>query len=112
MIDALISGRLHGRAQQRTGQSGKPFVTARVRVPAGEESVLASVIAFNESAQGALLALDDGEAVCLAGALTPRAWVDKEGNPRASIDLVASAVLTIHHARRKRAAVQQEEQTP
>lgn len=33
MIDALIAGKLRGKPQQRTGQSGKPFVVAKVRAP-------------------------------------------------------------------------------
>lgn len=30
MIDALIQGKLHAKAQQRTGKAGRPFVTAKV----------------------------------------------------------------------------------
>lgn len=30
MMDALISGKLHGTALERTGKNGKPFTTAKV----------------------------------------------------------------------------------
>jgi hypothetical protein len=32
MIDALISGKLYSKPFQRLGNSGKPFVTCKVRV--------------------------------------------------------------------------------
>lgn len=48
MIDALISGRPHGKPAQRTGPSGKPFVVAKVRTPLADgESTFVSVIAFD-----------------------------------------------------------------
>ena len=31
MIDALILGRLYGKPQQRTGKTGQPYVTAKLR---------------------------------------------------------------------------------
>lgn len=104
MIDALISGRLHGKPTQRTGQSGKPFVTASVRAAAGNgEPLFVSVIAFDEQPRAALLALGDGEAVALSGALTPKVWT-RNGEARPSLDLVAHAVLSAYHVARKRKA--------
>jgi single-stranded DNA-binding protein len=105
MIEALISGKLYGMAEQRTSRSGNSFATAKVRCPSGDEAIFVSVIAFSESVQAALLALDDGEAVSLAGTLTAKAWNDREGNARAGADLIANAVLTVHHAKRKREAM-------
>jgi single-stranded DNA-binding protein len=64
-----------------------------------------NVIAFNDGACAALLALDDGEPVALSGSLTPKVWTDKEGQPRAALDMVAHQVLTTYHVTRKRAAV-------
>jgi len=32
MIDAIIAGKLHSKPVAHTGKSGKPFVTAKVRV--------------------------------------------------------------------------------
>lgn len=105
MIDALIAGKLHGKPQERTGKSGRPFVTARVRTPAGEETVFVSVIAFADDVCRSLLALDDGDSVSLSGALTPKAWTDKNGDARPSLDLVAHAVLSVYHIQRKRRAM-------
>ena len=69
MIDGLVSGRLYGTAQVRTGQHGTHFVTCRVRAAAGDgESLFINVIAFDDIAKEALQALDDGDSVSLAGA--------------------------------------------
>jgi single-stranded DNA-binding protein len=103
MIDGLIGGKLHGAPVERTGQSGKRFVTAKVRTPASDgEAVFVNVITFSESVGNTLLALDDGDSVSLAGAMTPKAWNDKNGEARPSLDMVAQAVLTPYHVARKR----------
>ena len=106
MIEGLVSGKLHGRPEQRTGKSGKPFTVGKVRAAAGgDEAVFVNVVAFDAGAQAALLALEAGDAVTLAGTLTPKAWTDKEGAARPSLDLVAAQVLTTYHLKRKREAV-------
>lgn len=111
MIEALIVGKLYGKPERRTSRSGKPFITAKVRVPTGDDSIFVGVAAFSESAQAALLALDDGEAVALAGTLSVKAWTDREGNARPNLNLIANRVLTVHHAKRKRDAVQQSDRS-
>ena len=104
-IEALILGKLYQRAEQRTGKAGRPFVTAKARTAAGEgESLFVNVIAFSESACAALLALDAGDAVALAGTLKPGAWTDREGTARASLDIVAAQVLTVYAFKKKRDA--------
>ena len=106
MIDALVAGKLYGQPQQKTGNSGKPFTVAKVRAAAGDgEALFVNVIAFADGAQAAFLALGDGDSVSLAGALSPKAWSDKAGNPRVALDLVAQAVVTAYHVTRKRQAV-------
>jgi single-stranded DNA-binding protein len=62
-------------------------------------------IAFAAPAVEALLALADGDSVAVSGELTPKAWLDKSGEARPSLDLVAHAILTAYHVTRKRQAV-------
>ena len=105
MIEALIAGKLHQRAEERTSKGGKPFVTAKVRAAAGEaESLFVNVVAFSESACAALLALEAGDSLALAGTLKPSAWIDRDGNARPSLDLVAAQVMTLYGLKRRRAA--------
>ncbi|MDZ5455029.1 single-stranded DNA-binding protein [Azohydromonas lata] len=104
MIEGLVSGKVYGRPEQRVGNnSGKPFVTAKVRAAtAGGEMIFVNVLAFDAQAQAALLALSDGDAVSLAGTLTPKVWTDRDGHPRPAVDLIASQVLTAYQVKRKR----------
>jgi single-stranded DNA-binding protein len=108
MIDALISGRLFGTAQPRTSKTGSPFVTCKVRVTHGEESIFVSVITFSTTVGKALAALSDGDSIALSGELQPRVWTDKEGNARPALDMTAHNVLTPYHIKRKRDAAASE----
>jgi hypothetical protein len=51
MIEALISGKVYGRPEQRVGSnSGKPFVTAKVRAAtSGGEMLFVNVLALRPS---------------------------------------------------------------
>ena len=95
MIDGLVSGRIFGDPEQRRGKGDSPFVVAKLRAPTHDnETVLVNVIAFDDAAMSALLALRDGDAVALAGGITPKVWTDKQGNTRPALDMVALRVLT------------------
>lgn len=106
MIDCLISGKLHGVPQQRTSKTGRAFVTAKLRVPSGEDSVFCNVVCFEPDTQAVLLALGAGEAVALAGELRVSTWTDKSGTTRPSLDLVASRSLTQYHLTKRRLTMQ------
>lgn len=107
MIDGLIAGTLVGLAETRQGKNGTTFALAKVKATAGDgESLMVNVIAFAAEASAALMALDDGDAVALAGALTPKVWTDKQGNTRPALDMVATQVLTTYHAAQKQQAFQ------
>jgi single-stranded DNA-binding protein len=105
MIEALITGKLHQRAEERTSKGGRQFVKAQMRAAAGEaDSLFVNVVAFSESAGAALLALEAGDSLAVAGTLKPSAWIDREGNARPGLDLVAAQVLTLYGLKRRRAA--------
>lgn len=111
MIDALIGGKLHAKPARRTAQSGREFTTAKMLAAgASGESVFINVVAFAAPAQSALLALDAGDSVAIAGTVTPKAYLDREGAPKASLDVVAQNVLTPFMLARKRRDSQPEEQ--
>lgn len=105
-LHTLTMGTLHSKPERRTGAtSGKAYVTAQLRTSAGEGvSVFLRLVTFSESACAALLALDAGDAVAVAGDLKLSAWVDREGAARPSADLVVGQVLTPYGLKKKRAA--------
>lgn len=103
MIEGLVAGKLVGVAETRQGKNGSSFALAKVKATAGDgESLIVNVIAFATEAGAALMALDDGDAVALSGALTPKVWTDKQGNTRPALDMIATQVLTPYHVNRKR----------
>ena len=103
MLDALVGGRLYGAPQRRPGKAETTFVTAKLRATAGdnESTVLVNVIAFDEAAATALLALNDGDTVALSGSITPKVWTDKQGIARPAIDMVAHQVMSAYQVGRR-----------
>jgi single-stranded DNA-binding protein len=105
MIDALVSGRLAGKPTERTSKNGNRFATAKVRVSSRDaDTIWVSVITFSTTCVDALMALADGEAISLAGELTPKVYIDKTGTARPSLDLVAHAALSAYDVKRRRKA--------
>lgn len=105
MIDGLISGHLKGDPKSRTSSSGREFATALVRTSTRDgTTVFINVICFAPAAVAALIALQDGDSVALAGELTPKVYVPAEGEPRPSLDMVAHVVLSAYAVQRKRKA--------
>jgi single-stranded DNA-binding protein len=97
MIDALIAGRMYGHAEERSGQAGSAYVMCKVRAATDDgDMIFCNVIAFNDEVRRILLTLTDGDSVSLSGALTPKAWTDKQGNVRPAIDLIAHKVATAY----------------
>ncbi|MFJ1253347.1 single-stranded DNA-binding protein [Cupriavidus sp. CuC1] len=105
MIDALVGGKLFKAAEERRSSSGKTFVSANVRAADGEgEGLFVNVVAFSDSAKAALLALDDGDSVSLAGTLKIGTYQARDGSVRPSVSMVAQKVLMAYHVARKRKA--------
>ena len=95
MIRVLVSGRVHGQPETRTGKSGKPFITAKLRIDTGEEqSTWASVIAFANEAER-LAGLKDGDALSVSGRATLQAYAAKDGSPKASLAIVVDEVAAV-----------------
>lgn len=106
MIEGLVTGTLVGLAESRKGKNDTSFVVAKVKAaPEEGEGLIVNVITFSAEASHALLALDDGDSLAVSGTLTPKVWTDKQGNTRPALDMVATQVLSVYHAARKRTAL-------
>lgn len=109
-ITALTTGKLIADPEVRTStSSGKSFTTARLAAGTDDDSVLCSVIGFGHVGEQ-LAALAKGDTVAVVGRTKPKAWADRDGQPRAGLDIVADQVLTAYHVRRKRQAMAGEQQ--
>ena len=97
MIEGLVAGTLSGDPESRMGKGDSAFVVARLRAHNAEnEPVVINVIAFVPEVCTALLALREGDAVSLAGGLSPRVWQDRQGNTRPAMDMVAQRLLAVN----------------
>lgn len=104
-IDALVAGKLWKNPEERRSGAGKMFVTANVRAADGDgEALFVNVVAFSESAKAALLALEDGDSVSLAGTLKIGTYEARDGSVKPNVSMVAQRVLTAYHVARKRKA--------
>ncbi|WP_343654537.1 single-stranded DNA-binding protein [Paraburkholderia caribensis] len=105
-IDALVAGKLWKTPEERRSAGGKTFVTANVRAADGDgEALFVSVVAFSDSVKAALLVLEDGDSLALAGTLKIGTYEGRGGSVKPSVSMVAQQVLTAYHVARKRKAV-------
>jgi single-stranded DNA-binding protein len=96
MIEGLVAGNIWGDPEKRVGKNNSIFVVAKVRAQGSQpELVIVNVIAFDTGVCKALQCLRDGDAVSLAGSLSPKVWIDKQGVSRAALDMIASRVLAL-----------------
>lgn len=105
MLTALVTGRLIADPERRTGASGKAFVKARLAAGTDDDSTLVGIVAFGSVADQ-LAALAKGATVAVAGRAKPTAWTGRDGELRCGMDVIADELLTAHHVRRRRAAMQ------
>lgn len=102
-MQGIAGGRIYGAAQHRTVR-GTPFATARLCVPTGADPRCMAVVAFDPTAQAALLALDDGDAVSLVGTINVEARTARGRLSKSTVSMIATRVLTAYSAKRRRDA--------
>lgn len=100
-IHALVQGELFRDPIQRTSASGKQFTTCNIKSTGDGETVWASVICFNDDAMAELLRLKAGDAVSVQGKAKLGVF-EKNGEHRASLDVVANSVVALKPKPRER----------
>jgi len=73
--------------------------------------MLVSVIAFAADAVAALLALQRGDSVAIAGRAKLTSW-EKAGEQKHGLSVVADRVLTVYAAGKQRKAARETEEAP
>lgn len=107
MFDALLAGKVFGTPKQGTSKNGNAYATAKMRAPTGNEgeTLFCNIITFSESGVQTLMALGDGDAVAVAGAVKLGSYQAKDGQTRISVDVTAHQVLTAYHVSKKRKTI-------
>jgi single-stranded DNA-binding protein len=99
MIDALISGRIHGVAEQRQGQGGSVYVTCKLKAMSDNgDTIMCNVITFKDELRNLLMRLNDGDSISLSGSINPIVWTDKQGKVRPALDMVAHSGIGLTEA--------------
>ncbi|HRX72264.1 MAG: single-stranded DNA-binding protein [Candidatus Competibacteraceae bacterium] len=95
MIRALVTGTLHNDPQARTSQNGKPFTTGKLKADASENGIAwVSLIGFQEQAER-LATLKAGQAISISGRAKLTAWLNKQGEAQAGLDVVIDELATL-----------------
>ena len=101
MTAALITGSLFKAPESRTSKTGRPFVTATIKVRDGEALQWWRVTVFSESAQAELLRLVEGDTLSAQGHLTAGLYAKEGAEVKITFSLVADFVLALRQPPRK-----------
>lgn len=104
-LHILAQGQLTADPVSRESKSGKPFVTAQLRVTAENESLLLSVVAFDEAVCDILARLKKGDAAAVSGRAKPTSWLGQNGEQRRGLSVVAASALAIEPKARKATSI-------
>ena len=101
MTSALISGSLFRAPEPRTSKAGKSFVSATLKVKAGESAQFWSLLAFGEEAKAELMRLGNGDAIAAQGAMKVETG-ERDGATRLNFTLFADKILALRQPEEKR----------
>ena len=99
----LISGTLYKAPEQRVSKNSKTFATATLKCGYGDDCTFWRITAFAESAMSALLELSDGDALSAAGTMKAELYTPPGKEPRVSLSLIASSVISAKAAKNEAA---------
>jgi single-stranded DNA-binding protein len=95
MTAALVTGALFKAPESRTSKSGKPFVTATIKIKADDGFQFVRLVAFSETVQAELLRLHEGESLTIQGSMKAELYRPEGGEPKLSLSMVADHVLAL-----------------
>ena len=102
-LQVLVAGTLWRDPAAKQSKAGKQFVTGLLKAGTQTETLWVNCVAFDTTAQSELLRLAAGDSVSVQG--TGRLSVfEKNGEHRASIEVVASHVLALRQPPKERRA--------
>ena len=99
---ALVSGALFRAPELKTAKTGKPYVSATIKVAADNAVDFWSVLAFSESAQAELSRLGEGDKISAQGLFKIEPYTARDGQTRINRTIFADHVLALRQPPRER----------
>lgn len=97
-------GNLVADPETRTSKSGTTYVTARMAINTGwgdrERTTFARITALDEATGRRLAAAKKGSMIQVSGELEVGAYLDKNGDPQPSVDIVVRSFAFINSGKR------------
>jgi len=90
----LISGRLFRQRERRECRNGGTMATTSLKVVENGSVQWWGVVSFGENAE-ALLSLEEGDAVSIAGKFEAGTYEDKAGETRISLKVIADKLISL-----------------
>jgi single-stranded DNA-binding protein len=100
---AIVTGALFRAPERRVSKSGKPFVTATIRVKDGEVQWW-KIVAFSEGVQTELMRLGDGDALSVQASFKAALYRPDVGELKVSLSIIADHVLALRQPPKVRRA--------
>jgi len=90
--------------ERRTSAAGRDWLRFKLRWANGGQSIFVSVADFDPALIDRLAGLAPGDSVTVARPIELNANSDRDGQPAASLSVIANAVLTVKDGARRREA--------
>lgn len=101
---ALVSGSLFRAPESKTSKNGKPYAVCTIKTRADDNrSEFWRVTVFSETAIDALMALGEGDALSVQGALKCELYQPEGKEPRISMSVIADTVQPLRAPRKEKA---------
>ena len=90
-VSVMVTGSLAKQPTRRTSKNGNAYLTASLRVTAGNETEWWNLLCFNEGGQAEITRLDVGEKLSCQGTLKLELYRTSDGEPKISARLSLTA---------------------
>jgi single-strand DNA-binding protein len=91
MNRVILTGRIANDLELKTSNAGKSFMSFGLAVNAGRERThFFDVVCFGKTAELLNQYRGKGSKILVEGYLSTRAWTDKQGNKRKSVEVIAN----------------------
>lgn len=94
MLTLHISGELTAAPERRTSAKGNAWLLIKMRITSGNESVFASASVFDDELIEQLSTLRRGDSLSVVGPGSPRAYMGKDGEPHAALNITVRAAVS------------------